>query len=445
MRDSKKAEAVAQRRLELLGPLLEPGLDPGKIQSLKRQITEISGLSERTIRRYLKEYQAHGFDGLKTKLRGRCVGGSIAKEVLDEAILLRREVPSRSVCQIIDILECEGLAPPGILKRSTLQDYFQVQGYSARQMRLYESVSGKATRRFQHSNRNDLWQSDIKYGLYLPIGKGGTMQQTYLVTFLDDATRSVVHAEFYSTLDQSIVEDAFRSAIIKCGLPKAVFFDNGGQYRNKWMTSCCHQLGIRLLYAKPYAAASKGKVEKFNRLIDNFLAEERLDRPESLTKLNNDFAAWLSECYQHKPHSALKDGMSPHLAYQRDKTSLRFIPAEELTVAFLHHEERRVDKSGCISLKGKKYDVGWQALGKKVSVTYDPSDMSEISVAWGKDIWSAKELQIGVRCTIKPKNLECMLPILPQESRVLRAATKRHINRREARKQAISYLSMEDA
>ena len=444
MTDTSKAEALAQRRFELLSPLLDPGLDPGKFQALKRQIAQMSGVSERTLRRYLKEYQEQGLSGLKAKSRGRQKGHNIPEAVLEEAILLRREVPSRSVSQIIDILESEGLAAPGVLKRSTLQDYFQVRGYSARQMRLYKSVDGKATRRFQHHNRNDLWQSDLKYGIYLPIGKGGSMKQTYLVVFLDDATRSVLHAEFYATLDQSIVEDAFHSAIIKWGVPKSVLFDNGKQYRNKWMVNCCKQLGVRLLYARPYAAATKGKVEKFNRLVDNFLAEERLNKPLNLTELNNSFAAWLSECYQLKPHSALKDGMSPQIAYQSDKAPLRLVSGEQLRTAFVHREQRRVDKAGCISLKGIKYDVGYLALGKKVTVIYDPKDMQEISVTLGTDTWRAKELQIGERCAVKPKMPESLMPIQAKESRVLKAAAKKHEGRTKARKQAISYYAMEE-
>jgi hypothetical protein len=149
MQDTNKAGAVAQRRFEMLAPLLDPCLDRGGFRALKQRLTEDSGLSERTIRRYLNEYQKNGLDGLKTKSRGRREGETVPENVLAEAILLRREVPSRSVAQIIGILEDEGLTPPGVLKRSTLQDYFQTKGYSSRQMRLYESVSGQATRRFQ--------------------------------------------------------------------------------------------------------------------------------------------------------------------------------------------------------------------------------------------------------------------------------------------------------
>jgi transposase InsO family protein len=445
MQDTNKADAVAQRRFELLAPLLDPCLDRGKFRALKQRLAEDTGLSERTIRRYLNEYQKMGLDGLKTKSRGRCPGQTVPENVLAEAILLRREVPSRSVAQIIDILEDEGLVPHGVLKRSTLQDYFQTQGYSSRQMRLYESVSGRATRRFQRRRRCDLWQSDIKYASYLPSGKGGKKQQCYLVTFLDDATRFVVHAELYDTLDQWIVEDAFRSAIIKWGAPAAVYFDNGKQYRNAWMKDCCQRLGIRLLYAKPYSACSKGKVEKFNCFVNNFLAEERINKAKSLAHLNEMFADWLNAFYQNKEHSALGDGISPQMAFQRDNTALRFVEQDKLSAAFLHHAWRKVDKAGCISLDGKKYDVGWRALGKKVQVTYDPKERTEISVSWNNEIWSAQELKIGERCASKPKALEAIAPIAASESRVLKAAARKRQAQVAAKKHAISFSAIEEA
>lgn len=67
---------------------------------------------------------------------------TIPSEVLEQAILLRREVPTRSVHQIIQILEWEGVVIPGTVTRSTLQEKLAEKGYSSRQMRLY-SDSGK--------------------------------------------------------------------------------------------------------------------------------------------------------------------------------------------------------------------------------------------------------------------------------------------------------------
>ena len=123
MKDQKKAEEIAVQRFQLIAPLLEEGLDAGKSKELKYQIRKTSGLSERTIRRYLEQYRNEGFGGLKPKgLSGKMKQEAIPPHLLEQAILLRKEAPARSIAQIIQILEWEGLAKPGQLKRSTLQE-----------------------------------------------------------------------------------------------------------------------------------------------------------------------------------------------------------------------------------------------------------------------------------------------------------------------------------
>jgi len=123
MKDQKKAEQVAADRVQLLAPLLTEGLDPAKAREIKQRICEQIGISERTLRRYLAAYRQDGFGGLKPKSKGkRPVPPAIPPAILEQAILLRREVPSRSVAQIIQILEWEGRVQPGQIKRSTLQE-----------------------------------------------------------------------------------------------------------------------------------------------------------------------------------------------------------------------------------------------------------------------------------------------------------------------------------
>ena len=210
MRDQKKAEEIAVQRYQLIAPLLAEGLDAGKAKQLKEEICRTSGLSERTIRRYLSQFRSEGFSALKPKGTSiKAKAEAIPAHLLEQAILLRKEAPSRSVAQIIQILEWEGLAEQGQIKRSTLQEKLTERGYSTRQMKLY-SQTGVAARRFQKRHRNQLWQSDIKYGPYLPIGPNGTNKQVYLVAIIDDATRFILHAAFYPTLDSRIVEEALR-------------------------------------------------------------------------------------------------------------------------------------------------------------------------------------------------------------------------------------------
>jgi transposase InsO family protein len=440
MKDHKKAEEVAVQRFQLISPLLTEGLDAGKAAELKAQICQASGFSERTIRRYLSQYRVEGFEGLKPKGKyAQSKRGSLPEHIVELAILLRKEAPSRSVAQIIQILEWEGLAEPGQIKRSTLQDKLTEKGYSSRQMKLY-SQTGVAARRFQKRHRNQLWQSDIKYGPYLPIGPNGTKKQVYLVAVIDDATRFILHGAFYPTLDSRIVEDAFRQAVQKYGVPEAVYFDNGKQYRTKWMSRTCSKLGTRLIYAKPYAAESKGKVEKFNRTIDSFLGEVSLEKPNTLERLNELFEVWLSECYQNKPHSALGEKISPEMAYRRDRKSLRFIDPNVLTDAFLHCETRKVDKSGCISFLDQKYEVGLSFIGRQVDVIYDPSDLEELTIEYeGYSPWKVKKLVIGERAGKRP-TLPPQLKVQEANySRLLKAAEQKHQERQIEQTPAIAF------
>jgi len=439
MNYQKKAEEIATLRVQLLLPLLAGGLDQAKEREIRKRICEENGISDRTLRRYLEKYRNLGFTGLRPKGKGRTQSKAIAPDLLDQAILLRREVPGRSVSQIIQILEWEGKTKPGEIKRSTLQEKLLERGYSSRQMRMY-SDPGVATRRFQQRCRNELWHSDIKYGPYLPIGPGGGMKQVFLVTFLDDATRFVLHGAFYPTLDQTIVEDAFRLAIQKYGIPQSVYFDNGKQYRTKWMNRTCSKLGIRLLYAKPYSPEATGKVERFNQLVDSFLKESVLEKPKSLEHLNELFQVWLSECYQNRVHSALKNKMSPQQAFQSDQQPIRFADSEVLKSAFLHSESRKVDKSGCISFMGKKYEVGLLFIGRTVDIVYDPADISELIIEYeGHSPWKAHELEIGKLVGKRPGLPEHLIPQIADSSRLLQAAKDKNEERQRRQIPAISF------
>jgi len=438
MKDRQKSEEIATFRLELLSPLLEKGLDPAKAAQIKAQICTETGLSERTIRRYLNAYREAGFEGLKPKGKARAAT-SIPEELLEQAVLLRREVPSRSVAQIIEILEWEGLSPPGSIKRSTLQEKLAQKGYSTRQMKTYATVDG-ASRRYQKTRRNSLWHSDLKFGPYLPIGKNGQKKRTYMVAFLDDATRFCLHAEFYPLMDQVIVEDAFRKAIAGYGVPEKVFFDNGGQYKNVWMSRACAKMGIRLLYARPYSPESRGKSERFNRAVTSFLNEAQLEQPQSVEELNRLFSVWLEECYQRKPHSALKDNVSPETAFRLDKEPLRFLNPQIIAEAFLHSEERRVDKTGCISFQGAKYEVGLLYVGLRVEVIYDPTDPSELRIECeGYPSCTAKRQVITERTAPRPELPEHISNHKPQGSRLLTAAAKKNAEREPRLRPAVIY------
>ena len=261
---------------------------------------------------------------------------------------------------------------------------------------------------------------------------------------MDDATRFVLHGQFYPVLDQVIVEDAFRQAILKYGVPEKVYFDNGSQYRTKWMIRACAKMGIRLIYAKPYSPEATGKVERFNRVVDSFLSEAALEEPQTLEKLNELFQVWLSECYQNKAHSGLDGNISPETAYRSDKKALKFLEPETIANAFLHAETRKVDKAGCISFASKKYEVGLNFIGCKVTVVYDPASIEAIIIEYeGYEPFKVKELVIGERTGSRPKLPEHLQPQPADSSRLLTAAARKNKQRKAEQAPAVSYRAVQ--
>lgn len=442
MTDTRKPDEIAVNRYKIIAPILaamEEKADAAKIALLRKDACEQNGIHRRTLGRWLDAHQRNGFEGLKPTGRVSGATGGIPEELIDQAILLRRELPSRSIPQIIEILELEGKAPAGLLKKSTLQDKLQARGYAARQMKMYQG-GGLAARRFQRRARGDMWHSDIKFGPFLSIG--GEKKKIYLVVFLDDATRYVVHGEFYDSLDQTVVEDCFRKAILKEGLPRRVYFDNGKQYRTLWMERACAILEIKLLFAKPYSPESTGKIERFNRTAESFLDEAALMGCKSLHDYNKYFAVWLAECYHKRKHGGL-DKTTPEIAYKSSKSPLRFVPPEIITSAFMRVERRKVDKSGCINFRGKKYEVGVLLVGRTVDVAYDTNDVQTLSVEYDGESKRVQELQIGEHTGPRPKLPKSMRGALPATSRLLDAKEKQHATRQEVVRRAIRYSGLE--
>lgn len=376
--DQKREEGL--RRYRIIAPLLEEGLARCERLQMRRLIRHREGLSARTIRRYVAAYKQHGFDGLLPKARrdkGSCK--AIPQAALKLAAELREELPRRSAERIQQFLASEGYH----VARSTLERHLRQQGLSGREIKAQQKQV--VSRRFNRVGRNTLWQADLKYGPYLPSPKQPDRKiRTYLVAIIDDATRLVVHGEFYDNQRLPALEDAFRKALTRAGAPDNLYVDNGKIFVSQWLRLACAKLRIRHLNTKAYSPESKGKCEKFNQTVDEFIREVQLEKPQTLERLNELFRAWLSEGYNHRIHSALA-GKTPAQAFSQDTKPLRFPGPEALRDAFLWEKNPKVDNSGCISVNGLCYEVGVEHIRKRVMVRYDPFDLSVV------EVWSEGE------------------------------------------------------
>ena len=373
-----RGREVGLRRYRIIAPLLEVGLAECEKRHIRWLLCGQEGITGRTLRRYVAAFKQQGFDGLLPKERrdkGSCK--AIPAEALKIASDLRRELPARSAQRVRQLLASEGYS----VARSTLERHLRQQGLSGREIKAEQKQV--ASRRFNRVGRNTLWQSDLKYGPYLSDpNRPGHKMRTYLVAIIDDATRLVVHAEFYDSQKLPVLEDTLRQAVLKCGVPDNLYVDNGKIFISQWLRLACAKLRIRHLNTKAYSPESKGKIERWNRTVGEFLQEAQLEKPQTIEQLNGLFRAWLSEGYNHREHSALA-GKSPAQAFTQDTKALRFPGPEALREAFLWEKTPKVDKSGCISLAGLCYEVGVEYIRKHVLVRYDPFDLSLVEVWYG--------------------------------------------------------------
>lgn len=126
------------------------------------------------------------------------------------------------------------------------------------------------------------------------------------------------------------------------------------------------------------------------------------------------------------------NNISPQTAYQSDSQPLRFVDPAVIANAFLRAEARKVDKSGCISFAGQKYEVGLSFIGCTVDVVYDPADTSEITIEYqGHAPLRVKKLAIGERTGQRPKLPAHLASKAADTSRLLAVAAQKNQARQE--------------
>ncbi|MHC4338011.1 MAG: DDE-type integrase/transposase/recombinase [Planctomycetota bacterium] len=335
-------------------------------------------IDEETIRKWLAAYQVKGFDGLKPKSRSDAgKPRAIPHQAWEKACALKREAPARSVRKIIQIMEAHNIIQPGQIKASTLSRHFKEHGLDRKSLKADPQVF----RRFEAERPNQIWQSDIMYGPYLPDPQQPERnKRTYLVAFIDDFSRLIPDAEFYWDEKFPALENTFKKAMLRRGLPELVYVDNGKVYSARRLDAVCAAIGIRKINSKPYRPEGRGKVERFFRTVrEDFLAEPEVTQTETLAQLNRLFRAWLEIDYHKRPHTSTGEPPLERWQYYIGNL-LKTVGENELTELFLWQVSRTVSKVGLLSVQGVDFEVDASLKGKRVEVRFNPFDLSSVNI-----------------------------------------------------------------
>lgn len=333
-------------------------------------------LSAKTIARYLRLYREKGFEGLHPKVRlDKNKVRSMPGDLIDELLRLKKEEPRRSVATVITLVSDKEQYRGLKIAARSVSRLFKNHDLNSRRLKVK-----KYYRSFEMNHINELWQTDISDGLFI----GEQKKMTYLFAFLDDHSRLVPHGQFYYDEKLPRLEDCLKKAILKRGIPRAIYADNGKIFISNHFKRICAELGINLMHTLPYSPESKGKIERFFlRVQKQFLLEAKGAGITSLEQLNSYFAAWLEVGYHRTQHFAT--GVTPLERFTGDmkQTRIRTVESlEEITEIFLYRQERKVaDKRGMLKFFRVNYYLTDVSLfGKTVEVRYDPFDLSKLYI-----------------------------------------------------------------
>ena len=139
------------------------------------------------------------------------------------------------------------------------------------EMRLYES-----------SHVHGLWHGDYHHGSLLLPAPDGSWRPPKLLSFLDDRSRFVAHAQWFFEETARCFVHGLIQAVLKCGLPRALLDDNGPAMRSAEVVGGLRRLGVLAEWTRPYSPEQNGECERlWLRIEEEVIAQ--LEGVEDLT------------------------------------------------------------------------------------------------------------------------------------------------------------------
>ena len=319
---------------------------------------ELMGLSLRQSRRVWKRYRELGDSGLAHGLRGRASNRRISEQI-------RQRIVKRHQDRYADFgptLACEKLAEEQLgVSPNTLTAILKERGLWERRRRR----GRHRRRRERRAHFGSMVQMDGSHHDWFE-GRG---PRCVLMVLIDDAS-NWTYARFYGAETTEAAFDVFGRWAKRHGLPRSIYADRHGIYRDEehpekptQFGRAMKQLGVELICA--HSPQAKGRVERRNGVFqDRLVKEMRLrnisDMDQANAFLEERFLKELNQRYAVAPakeadlHRALEVGV---------------ILGEVLCV----QEERTVGADWCVRWRNRWLQVGQEhealrLAGKRVLV-----------------------------------------------------------------------------
>lgn len=335
-----------------------------------------------SIERYYYSYRKNGFKTLLPTERadkGQCQ--ALSADVQERLLAARLEHPKLEATTLVhQLIDSEQISAGGF-SMSSVYRLLAAHGLSRDSLAAggFQPNSGPQ-KAFETALPNMLWMADMMYGPTL-VTVAGKAVHTRLFALLDDHSRLCPHAEYFASEGSECFLAVLHEAIRCRGVPDRIYTDNGKVFLCRHLHIVCANLRIKLSHARPYAAWSKGKIERFFRRVQGqFQATLVFNPVHELAELNARFLSWLEKDYHQGEHRGM-DGERPAMRFLAHSEVIRPAPAdEELRRLFLREERRRVRKDATVSIQGRYFELTPALRGQYVEVRYNPTELAEVEI-----------------------------------------------------------------
>lgn len=226
----------------------------------------------------------------------------------------------------------------------------------------------------------------------------------WVTIFIDQYSRLVVgwalslqptSAEVLAAIRMAVVEDPER---VFGGVPTRLRWDHGREFGADAVTDASGLLGCVSVRCQPYASWQKGKIERFNRTLEDELLRglprwtggPRDNRGElaqeaalTLEYLSVLFAEFIEHYNERRAHDGL-GGRVPLDVWQSDSTPVERIAVERARWMLKARETKVVEKDGIHHRKHIYYaDALYGLRGEKVQIAFMPHDLRSIDIYLG--------------------------------------------------------------
>ena len=190
---------------------------------------------------------------------------------------------------------------------------------------------------------------------------------------------------------------AFSDALLRRGLPRRLYVDNGSAFRSRQLEYTTAALGIALIHAKPYMPQGKGKIERFFKSVrTRFLPSFK---GNTLDEINEAFELWLNDEYHQRSHSST--GQTPFKRFISHMECLRSAP-DNLRDYFRKVVRRRVNKDRTVVVDRRLFEAPVELIGKRVELLYCEENPEQVEIRYAdKSYGLLGEVDLHVNSRVK--------------------------------------------